>query len=43
MRNVGVSIARIWIPVRESSIYDSAEDAEREARLSISWLREKLN
>ena len=40
MRRVGGSIERTWIPLTESGSYASAEDAERDARLSIGWLRE---
>jgi hypothetical protein len=43
MRCIGGAIERTWLPVQESGIYESAEDAERDARLAISWMREKLN
>jgi hypothetical protein len=32
-----------WIPTHTSSLYDSAEGAERDARLELHWLRDEIS
>ena len=43
LRDMGGSIERIWIPFSFSGIYESADEAERDARLSVPWLCESAN
>jgi hypothetical protein len=40
LRGIGLSIERIWVPFAFSGVFGSAEDAERDARLTVQWLRE---
>ena len=43
LRYVGLGIDRTWVPLQFSGIYETAELAEQDARLAISWLAENLN
>jgi hypothetical protein len=43
LRDVGGLIERIWVPLEFSGIYGSADEAERDTRLTVPRLRENSN